>query len=90
MVIACSGYRVSGQGHHQTHFEAIEVAIGKPAATFAAFFDSCRRKRNMVDYDMSGIASTTEVEQLITETEAFLELAEKWIVKHHPALARKP
>jgi hypothetical protein len=27
MVIACAGYRVSGLGHHQTTFEAVELAI---------------------------------------------------------------
>lgn len=87
MVIACSGYRTSGQGHHQTTFEAIELAIGKPAAPYAAFFETCRRKRNKVDYDMSGIATRTEVEQLIKEANSFLALVESWISKHHSALA---
>lgn len=85
MVIASSGYRTAGQGHHQTTFEAIELAIGKPAASYAAFFETCRRKRNKVDYDMSGIATKTEVEQLIKEANDFLALVESWISKHHPA-----
>lgn len=90
MVVCASSYRVSGQGHHQTHFVAIEVAMGQSAARYAAFFETCRRKRNMVDYDLSGIASRTEVEQLIDEAEAFLDLAEAWIADHHRALARDP
>src|ERR1700688_3169759 len=28
MVIACSGFRVSGLGHHYTTFEALELAMG--------------------------------------------------------------
>src|SRR5215467_2467929 len=33
MVIACSGYRVSGLGHHQTTFEALELAMGPKIGT---------------------------------------------------------
>lgn len=51
IVIACAGYRVAGLGHHQTTFEAAELAIGSQSATLMAFFDTCRRKRNIVDYD---------------------------------------
>src|SRR5438552_13248178 len=28
IVIACSGYRVVGSGHHLTTFEALEIAMG--------------------------------------------------------------
>ena len=88
LVLACAGYRVTGQGHHQTSFEAIDLAIGSPAAPYAIFFDTCRRKRNMVDYDMSGIASLTEVEQVISEAVAILALAEQWISQSHPSLSK--
>ena len=64
MVIACAGYRVAGLGHHQTTFEAVELAMGPSAAPLAAYFDTCRRKRNMVDYDMANVA--TETEELAT------------------------
>ncbi len=90
MVIACAGFRVAGRGHHQATFEAIELAIGPPAATYSAFLDMCRRKRNMVDYDMSGVATEAEVEQLINETKAFLALAETWISQHYAAFGKTP
>jgi hypothetical protein len=60
--------------------------MGEVAANHAIFFDACRRKRNMVDYDMSGIVSRTELEQLIQETASFLELCENWISKNRPDL----
>ena len=44
MVIACSGYRVSGLGHHQTTFDALELALGPAIAKMSAYFDTCRRK----------------------------------------------
>ena len=35
MVIACSGYRVRGIGHHHTTFKALELAMG------SQLYDSC-------------------------------------------------
>jgi hypothetical protein len=57
MVIACAGYRVIGTGHHQTSFETIELAMGSDAAPFTAYFDACRRKRNLLDYDRANVAT---------------------------------
>src|SRR5690242_8386997 len=57
IVIACSGYRVVGLGHHQITFEGLELAMGGPISKLAAYFDTCRRKRNQVDYDFALVAS---------------------------------
>ena len=86
MVIASAGYRVAGLGHHQTTFEAVELAMGPSIAPLAAYFDTCRRKRNMVDYDMANVATETEVEELIRETENFRQIAETWIAANYPHL----
>ena len=84
MVIACAGYRVSGIGHHQTTFEAMELAIGSSVAPLASYFDLCRRKRNIVDYDMANVASETEAEQIIQEAENLRQIAENWISQFYP------
>src|SRR5438094_4348453 len=44
MVLACEGYRVTGTGHHQTTFEALGLAMGKPVSALVPYFDACRRK----------------------------------------------
>jgi hypothetical protein len=86
MVIACAGFRVVGQGHHQTSFLAIGIAMGMPAEPYSLFFETCRRKRNMVDYDLSGIVTAEEVNQIREEAASFLQLAEEWIRRNHPNL----
>jgi len=83
MVIACSGYRVTGLGHHQTTFEAVELAMGPSIIKLAAYFDVCRRKRNQVDYDFALVASDSELEELLARAAEFRELVEKWIRHHH-------
>ena len=83
MVIACEGYRVTGLGHHQTTFEALQLAMGKQVSTLVPYFDACRRKRNHVDYDMTNAASETEAEELIAKAGQFQKLVEDWIRKAH-------
>jgi hypothetical protein len=66
MAIACAGYRVtSGAGHHQKTFEAVKIALGKPSEPLADYFDTCRRKRNLIDYDASEVVTDTEAEELL-------------------------
>jgi uncharacterized protein (UPF0332 family) len=86
VAIACAGYRVtSGAGHHQKTFEAVKAALGKPGETLADYFETCRRKRNLIDYDASEVVTDTEAQELLDKAEEFREMVEKWIVKHHPA-----
>jgi hypothetical protein len=87
IAIACGGYRVVGLGHHHTTFEALELAMGQQASRFVPFFDSCRRKRNQVDYDMANVATENEVTQLVKNAEAFQHLVEVWIRANHPQYA---
>ena len=75
---ACAGYRVSsGAGHHQKTFEAVKTALGTPdAETLADYFDTCRRKRNNIDYDGSEIVTETETDELLKKANEFRDLVE--------------
>ena len=87
MAIACVGYRIgSVPGHHRLTFEAAKLALGKPAEVLSDYFDSCRRKRNEIDYTGATIATGTEADELILHAKAFLDLVERWIDSTHPAL----
>jgi uncharacterized protein (UPF0332 family) len=87
IVIACSGYRVVGAGHHLTTFEALEIAMGPPVSALVAYFDTCRRKRNQVDYDFANAATETEAEDLLQKAEEFRALVEEWVRKQYPHYA---
>ncbi len=89
MAVACAGYRVSAkQGHHQNTFMALRLALGKPVAKIADYFDTCRRKRNAVDYNFASVVTETELQELLEQTDKFRELVENWIAKNHPPFAR--
>ncbi len=84
MVLACEGYRVAGIGHHQTTFEALELAMGQHGASLVPYFDACRQKRNQVDYDFANAATETEADELVKKAEEFQTLVENWLRINHP------
>jgi hypothetical protein len=49
----------------------------------ATYFDTCRRKRNQVDYDLVQAVTETETDELLQKAAEFRDLVEEWIRKHH-------
>ena len=86
MAIACTGYRVKGQGAHHTTFVALELAMGAPARPTALYFERCRRKRNQLSYDAAGVVSDAEAEELVTQVGQFRQTVHEWITQQHPEL----
>jgi uncharacterized protein (UPF0332 family) len=87
MAIACAGYRVVGAGHHRISFEVVKLAIGKAADPYSHYFDRCRRKRNVIDYDDAFVATDTEAQEIVARAKEFVIVIEQWIAKNHPSLA---
>jgi len=66
MIIAASGYRVSAKtGHHALTFEIAGLILGDKFQEYFDFFDVCRRKRNIADYDLTDVASLSELGALL-------------------------
>ncbi len=88
IAIACSGYRISARfGHHKVTFEAAGLAIGSEAAVLSDYFETCRRKRNVIDYMTSSVTTDTEAEEIVERANAFRLLVEKWLRARHPSVA---
>ena len=87
IAIAAAGYRVRGEGAHQTSFEALELAVGSTVSALAAYFELCRRKRNTLDYDMANVISETEAEEVLKQATELRDKVEAWIKTTHPQLA---
>jgi hypothetical protein len=86
IAIACVGYRVSARsGHHAVTFEAARLAIGSEAVSLTDYFDVCRRKRNIIDYDNSWVTTETEADELLKKASDFLCIVEKWVDANHTA-----
>jgi len=86
MAIVCAGYRVAGAGHHRISFDVVQLAIGKTAGPYSDYFDRCRRKRNVIDYDDVFVATETEAKEIVAKAKEFIEIVEQWIAKNHPSM----
>lgn len=89
MAIACAGYRVTAKaGHHRISFDSCKLALGAGATKYADYFDTCRRKRNLIDYTRSSVATETEALEIVEKATEFHKFVEAWIEQHFPALKR--
>lgn len=64
----------------------VKFAIGKAADPYGDYFDRCRRKRNVIDYDDAFVATETEALEILTKAKEFAGVVEEWIAKNHPSL----
>ena len=54
----------------------------------ADYFETCRRKRNSIDYDSAEVTTETEAQELLQKASGFREMIEEWIAKRHPAFSK--
>jgi hypothetical protein len=89
MAIACAGYRVTAKtGHHKVSFDSMKLALGSGASKYADYFETCRRKRNVIDYTHSHVATDTEAKEILAKATEFYEGVETWIDSKFPNLKR--
>lgn len=86
LALACAGYRVSTTlpGHHQTTFEAAGFLLGAAARRLTDYFETCRRKRNWIDYDSAEVTTESQAAELLERATQYQSLVEGWIAKNHP------
>ena len=90
MAIACAGYRVTAKtGHHKMTFYSANLALGTGADKYADYFETCRRKRNVIDYTRSHVATETEATEIVEKATEFCEFVEGWIDSKFPTLKRR-
>ena len=64
ILVRSSGYRVKGGSHHMNTIAMIPLVLGNAKKDDAEYLDTCRRKRNTVEYDCVGGASKADVVEL--------------------------
>jgi hypothetical protein len=86
IALHAAGYRAAGAGHHWATFHVLPEVIGGQELGRADYFDNCRSKRNVTDYDRAGEISESEADELLAEARLFREDLLVWLSKNHPAL----
>lgn len=71
--------------HYRT-LQALPQILGGDRAADAEYLDSCRAKRNTVEYDRAGIVSASEAVELIEFARELEKDVQEWLKQCHPEL----
>lgn len=79
ILLRAFGYRTNANkgGHHWVTFSMLGVILDDDS--YADYFEACRVKRNVSDYDSSGAISEKEAEELLQEVLSFKSVVENWL-----------
>jgi hypothetical protein len=86
IALYAAGYRASSAGHHWVTWRALPEIMGPQAQERPDYFDACRSKRNVADYDRAGIISDVEADEILREARAFKADLIDWLRANHPHL----
>lgn len=85
ILLYCKGYQSYGKGHHHIIFEAMKIILGKNYEELTDYFDNCRIKRNITDYDTAGMISEKEFKEIFEEAENFYSFVKRRVKEEYPA-----
>ena len=86
ILMFAQGYRPDKNLAHYRTLQALPFILGAEKKSDAAYLDTCRVKRNTVEYDMAGVATQADAEELIGFTQGLLHEVEVWLTRSHPDL----
>ena len=86
-VLRAHGVRARHGRHHEMTFEALYRLAIPEVSDRARYYDACRRKRSMLEYDSAGDVSDAEAQDLVREAARFAAAVRGWLGSAHPELA---
>lgn len=85
LVLYAAGYRAGrGESKHYRIIQALPLAMGQRFSAVKDYLDSCRRKRNVSEYDAAGTVSRKEAEDLLLAVRELKVEVETWLRWNHP------
>jgi hypothetical protein len=79
ILVRGADYRVKGGSHHMNTISMIPLILGKDREDDRDYLDTCRKKRNLVEYDCVGGATENDVRELREFVIEFREVVLIWI-----------
>jgi len=86
ILLYVSGYRAERTLQHYRTIQAMPLILGVVRKEDAKYLDSCRIKRNVVEYDYVGGATEDDANELIEFAEDLREDVLIWLKNNHPQL----
>ena len=86
ILLYASGYRPEKALAHYRTIQSLGVILGEERKEDVEYLETCRKKRNVVEYDYVGGATRDDVEELIAFCNELRENVLTWLSKNHPHL----
>lgn len=86
ILLYAEGYRAEKALQHYRTIQALPLIIGNSRSSDADYLDTCRSRRNIVEYDQIGVVSEQDAEELIEFCGELKEAVLTWLREKHPEL----
>jgi hypothetical protein len=86
ILLYASGYRAERTLQHYRTIQAMPLILGKERERDVKYLDTCRIKRNVVEYDYVGGATENDANELVGFAADLREEVLIWIKHNHPQL----
>lgn len=86
VVLRAHGVRAKRERHHEMTFRALRELRIPGLSDQARYYDECRRKRNIFEYDSVADVSDTEVKDFLREALRFTTEVRGWLEQEHREL----
>lgn len=89
ILLYAEGYEPERQLAHYRTLQALPLIVGSRRQDDADYLETCRQKRNTVEYDYAGGASKDEAVELIAFGHELQKEVSTWLRKRHSQFAPK-
>lgn len=86
VLLHAEGYRPERTLQHYRTIQCLPMILGTERRIDAEYLETCRRKRNRVEYDYVGEASEDDVRELLDFTSDLRDQVLSWLKRTHPHL----
>ena len=86
VLLYAEGFRPERTLQHYRTIKALPMILGSIRENDASYLDTCRTKRNVIEYDYIGGVSEKDVKELIEFVRELKQDVMKWVKEKHPEL----
>ena len=65
MLLYSQGYRAARESHHYRVIQSLQLTLGGEHQADIEYLEACRRKRNILEYEVPGAATEEDARELI-------------------------
>ena len=80
-LIYCHGYRPIKAGHHYLTWQCLKDLLGEKNRKTILLFEVAAKKRSKLSYDIAGLASQKEADEMYQESRDFVSLVKEEVEK---------